>query len=53
MPEKRKEEEKLNDSIFKGRKARYTKNPRKKQFWEVEMEKYKRVQEDLAKKKAT
>ncbi|MCH8022918.1 MAG: hypothetical protein IH932_04155 [Thaumarchaeota archaeon] len=52
MPEK-KEEEKLNDSIFNSRQARYTKNPRKKQFWEVEMEKYKRVQEDLAKKKAS
>jgi len=51
MPEKK--EEKLNDTIFNARRERYTKNPRTKQFWEVEMEKYKRVQKDLAKKKAT
>ncbi len=51
MPAKK--EEKLNDSIFKNRRARYAKNPRKKQFWEVEMEKYRRVQKDLAKKKAS
>ncbi|MEK0325577.1 MAG: hypothetical protein QQN63_07715 [Nitrosopumilus sp.] len=51
MPEKK--EEKINDIIFKNRRERYTKNPRKKQFWEVEMEKYERVQKDLATKKAT
>ncbi len=51
MPEKK--EERINDIIFNNRRERYTKNPRKKQFWEVEMEKYERVQKDLAKKKAT